>query len=61
MAARDAARDEDRPAPARILADPEVQERIERSLARIREGKAEPGKTSDELLRAADEQRRLGA
>jgi len=49
----------ERPAPRHVLDDPEVQAKIQRSLDRVRAGTSRPGKTADDLLRLADEQRRV--
>lgn len=54
-------RPRDEPAPAHIFEDPEVRARVEEALARTREGRVEPGLSSDDLLELAREQRRLDA
>jgi hypothetical protein len=50
---------EDEGAPEHVLNDPKVRERINRALARAREGNLPRGKTGDELVRDALERRRM--
>lgn len=51
--------EEDQPAARHVLDDPEVQAKIEDGLARSESGELRPGKSADELLRLAREQRRM--
>ena len=51
--------EEEQPAPRHVLDDPEVQEKIKAALDRAQHGKSRRGKTADDLLRLADEHRRV--
>lgn len=51
--------DEERPAPRHVLDDPVVQAKVQRAVERVRAGEAHPGRGADDLLRLADEQRRV--
>jgi hypothetical protein len=46
-------------APRRILDDPEIKRKVDAALRRIAEDKSTPGKTPDDLAKAAGEQRQL--
>lgn len=51
--------DEERPAPRHVLDDPVVKEKIKAALERVRRGRSRRGKSADDLLRLAREQRRM--
>jgi hypothetical protein len=51
--------DEDQPAARHVLDDPDVRAKIEDVLGRSERGELRPGKSADDLLRLAREQRRM--
>lgn len=51
--------EEEKPAPRRVFDDPEVKAKVAAALDRVKRGESRRGKTADDLLRLASEQRRV--
>jgi hypothetical protein len=51
--------EEEQPAPRHVLDDPEIQTKIKAALERVEQGRSRRGKTADDLLKLAREQRGL--
>ena len=49
--------EEERPMPKEVLDSPEMKAKIAKAKARARQGRTGPGKTADDLLNLAREQR----
>ena len=52
--------EEPQPLPPEVLADPKIREQIAEAQAAAREGRTRRGKSADDLLDLANEQRRVG-